>query len=81
MSLPLVWADKVNDLPWTFFSISSNKLGRDFFADTWVLSESQKIGIDKLIKLFSVIMLNSTEYEFEIYPANKCSNANNCWHF
>ena len=25
------------------------------------------------------IVLNSTEHE--IFPAYKCSNANNCWHF
>ena len=24
-------------------------------------------------------MLNSTEHE--IFPAHKCENANNCWHF
>ena len=30
----------------------------------------------KVIKLF---MFNSAEHE--IYPAHKCKNANNCWHF
>ena len=31
----------------------------------------------KVVKLF--FMLNSAEHE--IYPAHKCENANNCWHF
>ena len=31
----------------------------------------------EVIKLF--FMLNSAEHE--IYPAHKCLNANNCWHF
>ena len=31
----------------------------------------------EVIKLF--FMLNSTEHK--IYPAHKCLNANNCWHF
>ena len=31
----------------------------------------------KVITLF--FMLNSGEHE--IYPAHKCQNANNCWHF
>ena len=30
----------------------------------------------EVIKLF---MLNSTEHE--VYPAHKCLNGNNCWHF
>ena len=35
----------------------------------------ERAGLE-VIKLF---MLNSTEHE--IYPAHKCLNANNCWHF
>ena len=40
------------------------------------LTDKQRPG-PEIIKLF--FMLNSTEHE--IFPAHKCENANNCWHF
>ena len=34
------------------------------------------IAVPKAIK---IVMLNSTEHD--MYPADKCQKANNCWHF
>ena len=34
---------------------------------------------DHTPRLFKKIMLNSAKHE--IFPAYKCKNANNCWHF
>ena len=40
------------------------------------LSEEER---ELALRLENFSMLNSAEHE--IYPAHKCQNANNCWHF
>ena len=64
---------KLNEIIWT--TLVEGNIRMKWFMYIWYTVNIRGLTLNYK-KNF---ILNSAEYE--IYPAHKCKNANNCWHF